>query len=148
MAEFKVMVVDDEQDFLESLIERLNNRDIEASGFTSAEEALVAMQSHNPDVVILDVRLPGISGIEMLQRIKNSHPFTEVVILTGYADTKIAIRVMELGAFDYLVKPVEIDELVYRLKDAYKSKTIHERTGRGENRASASRLSGSGVKGK
>jgi DNA-binding NtrC family response regulator len=84
------------------------------------------LKSYLADVVLLDVRMPGMDGIATLSAIRKQNPQVEVIIYTGYADTKTAISVMELGAFDYLVKPVPIKELIYRLQDAYKKKSLKE----------------------
>jgi DNA-binding NtrC family response regulator len=116
---FSVLVVDDEADFLEALVPRLRVRGLDAEGLLTGEDALSALAERRREVVLLDVRLPGLSGPEVLERIKAQWPEVEVVILTGYADTETAVRVMELGAFDYLVKPIAIDKLVYRLQDAH-----------------------------
>lgn len=76
------------------------------------------------DVVVLDVRMPGIGGIQTLREIKKKDPLMEVIMLTGHASVEVAIEGMELGAFDYLMKPADIDELFYKLQDAFKKKTI------------------------
>lgn len=126
MNDFKVLLVDDEEDFLTALTERLQNRGIDAQGVKSGEEALEALKSRPVDVVVLDVRMPGISGIDTLEAIKKEYPATEVLMLTGHADLETAFRGMDSGAFDYLVKPVDIDELIYRLQDAHQAKTLSE----------------------
>ncbi len=76
------------------------------------------------DVVVLDVRMPGMDGIQALREIKQRYPLTEVIMLTGHASREVAIEGMELGAFDFLMKPIDIDELLYKLQDAYKKKFI------------------------
>ena len=126
MSGFTVLLVDDEEDFLETLAERLRVRDLDVRTATTGEEALDVLGEREADVVILDVRLPGMNGIQVLEKIKERFPSIEVVILTGYADAETAIRVMELGAFDYLIKPVAIDELLYRLQDAHRKKALRE----------------------
>jgi DNA-binding NtrC family response regulator len=78
------------------------------------------------DVVVLDVRMPGMSGVDTLREIKSRHPRVEVIMLTGHASMDLAIEGMECGAFDYLTKPMDIDELLYKIQDAYKKKTIQE----------------------
>jgi DNA-binding NtrC family response regulator len=126
MSGFKVLIVDDEEDFLETLAARLRLRDLDVQAVTTGEEALDVLGEREADVVILDVRLPGMSGVQALEKIKERFPLIEVMILTGYADAKTAIRVMELGAFDYLVKPVAITQLLYRLQDAHRKKVLRE----------------------
>jgi DNA-binding NtrC family response regulator len=78
------------------------------------------------DVVVLDVKMPDMGGIEVLREIKNRHPLVEVIMLTGHASLEVAIQGMEAGAFDYLMKPVSMDELLYKLQDAYKKKSIQD----------------------
>ena len=78
------------------------------------------------DVVLLDVRMAGMDGIQVLKKIKEDYPLVEVIMLTGHANTEVAIEGMELGAFDYLMKPVDFDELLYKLQDANKKKVIQE----------------------
>ncbi len=121
-----VLFVDDEEDYLTTLLKRMRKRDVEAAGVGSGEEALAYLDSHLADVVVLDVRMPGMDGIETLRQIKKTAPLTEVIMLTGHASLEAAREGMELGAFDYLMKPVDIDELLYKLEDAYKNKTIQE----------------------
>jgi DNA-binding NtrC family response regulator len=78
------------------------------------------------DVVVLDVRMPGMDGIETLRAIKKLNPLVEIIMLTGHANLEVARKGMELGAFDYLMKPIDIDELLYKVQDACKKKSIHE----------------------
>ena len=124
--EFNVLLVDDETEFLETLVKRLRKRKLNATGVTSGEEALQVLSSTPVDVVVLDVKMPGMDGIETLQEIKKISPLVEVIMLTGHANMEVAITGMELGAFDYLMKPMDIDELLYKLQDAYKKKLLQE----------------------
>ena len=126
MDSFKVLFVDDEEEFLETLVKRMKRRNIQASGVSSASEALDILSKDPADVVVLDVKMPGMDGIEALRQIKQRHPLIEVIMLTGHANVEVAIQGMELGAFDYLMKPMDIDELIYKLQDAYKKKYVHE----------------------
>jgi DNA-binding NtrC family response regulator len=126
MTDFRVLLVDDETDFLETLVKRLAKRNLAVSGVESGESALAALEATPVDVVVLDVRLPGIDGVETLRRIKQTSPLIEVILLTGHANMEVAVQGMELGAFDYLIKPVDIDELLYKMQDAYKKKAIQE----------------------
>ena len=121
-----VLFVDDEKDYLETLLKRMRKRDVDASGAESGAEALEFLTQHDVDVVVLDVRMPGMGGIEALRKIKDIRPLIEVVMLTGHASLEVARAGMELGAFDYLMKPVNIDELLYKIEDAFKKKTIQE----------------------
>ena len=126
MNSFRALLVDDEADFLKTLIKRLKKRKVNAEGAVNGEEALMILSRSPVDVVVLDVRMPGMDGIEVLRKIKKGYPLIEVVMLTGHASMEVAIEGMEIGAFDYLMKPVEIDELLYKLQDAYKKKLIQE----------------------
>jgi DNA-binding NtrC family response regulator len=73
--------------------------------------------------------MPGMSGLETLRRVKKEYPLTEVIMLTGHASMEVAIEGMDVGAFDYLMKPIDIDELLYKIQDAYKRKCLNEKTG-------------------
>jgi DNA-binding NtrC family response regulator len=123
---FSVLLVDDEEEFLETLTKRLKKRNVNVASAGDGRDALEFLSRNPVDVVVLDVRMPGMDGIEILRRIKESYPLTEVIMLTGHANLEVAVEGMELGAFDYLMKPVNIDDLLYKLQDAYKNKTIQE----------------------
>ena len=126
MNEFKVMLVDDEKDFLETLCKRLLKRKLDVISATGGLEAIAKLEETPVDVVVLDVRMPGMNGIETLKEIKRIKPSVEVLMLTAHADVQVAMEGMELGAFDYLMKPMEIDDLLYKLQDAYKKKWCRE----------------------
>ncbi len=128
MNEFKVLLVDDEKDFLETLCKRLAKRKLDVISANSGREAISKIEETPVDVVVLDVRMPGMNGIETLKEIKKIKPSIEVIMLTAHADVQVAIEGMELGAFDYLMKPMEIDDLLYKLQDAYKKKWCREET--------------------
>ena len=127
MDAIQVLLVDDEVEFLETLMKRMKKRNLDITGVKSGEEALTSLNQNPVDVVILDVRMPGMDGIETLKEIKRRHPLIEVIMLTGHASVEVAVQGMELGAFDYLMKPMNIDELLYKVEDAYKSKSIQEK---------------------
>lgn len=122
----RVLIVDDEKDFTDSLTERLALRDFDVSKAYSGEEAMELVRDYNYDVVILDVAMPGIDGIQALREIKSIKPLIEVIMLTGHATVETAIEGMKLGAFDYLLKPTELDELVKKVKEANGRKNEHE----------------------
>jgi len=121
---FNVLLVDDELEFLATLVKRLTKRGLNISTAKNGEDALKTIGGKVIDVVVLDVRMPGIGGIQTLREIKKKDPLMEVIMLTGHARLEVAIEGMELGAFDYLMKPADIDELFYKLQDAFKKKTI------------------------
>ena len=126
MDEFSVLLVDDEREFLETLLKRLLKRRIKVTGANSGEEALKILKESPPDVVVLDVRMEGMDGIQTLREIKKIKPLVEVIMLTGHANLEVAVEGMEVGAFDYLMKPTDVDELLYKLEDAFKRKKIQE----------------------
>ena len=121
-----MLLVDDEVDYLEILVKRLTRRGLGASAVHNAADALERLQENPPDVVVLDVKMPGMDGIATLCEIKKRHPLVEVIMLTGHADVEAAIEGMERGAFDYLVKPTDIDELLFKIQDAHEKKSIQE----------------------
>ena len=126
MNDFSVLFVDDEVDFLDTLLKRMKKRRVNVSGVKSGEEALKWLSGNSADVVVLDVRMPGMDGIETLKEIKKLSPLIEIIMLTGHANLEVAREGMELGAFDYLMKPIDIDELLYKVQDAYQKKSIQE----------------------
>lgn len=118
MSQCKVLVVDDERDFLESLVRRLQRRGLEARGVDSGMEALKLVAEDPPEVVVLDVKMPDMDGIATLNAIKARDPKVEVILLTGHASVGSGVEGVELGAFDYLIKPVKLDDLIERIRDA------------------------------
>jgi len=126
MNDFRVLFVDDEVDFLDTLLKRMRKRRVNVSGVKSGEDALEWLSGNVADVVVLDVRMPGMDGIETLRAIKKLNPLVEIIMLTGHANLEVARKGMELGAFDYLMKPIDIDELLYKVQDACKKKSIQE----------------------
>jgi len=126
MEKFKVLVVDDEDDFRETIVKRLQGRHLDTTGVASGEEALRIMEQEAFDVVVLDVLMPGMDGIEVLKEMKKRWPLTEVIMLTGHASVESGIQGMQLGAFDYVMKPVPLDELLDKMRQAYERKKIQE----------------------
>ena len=127
MKEPFIMLVDDEVPFVETLAKRLATRNIETIKAFSAEEGLETLETNqNLDVIILDIKMPGMDGIEMLKIIKKVSPLTEVIMLTGHATIELGIKGMKLGAYDFLTKPCDIEELVSKVEEAAKKKRAHE----------------------
>ncbi|MFZ5447185.1 MAG: response regulator [Thermodesulfobacteriota bacterium] len=126
MEKFKMLIVDDEEDFLDTILKRLKARKIDAAGVESGYKALVFLDNHDIDVIILDVKMPGMDGIETLREIKKKKPLVEVIMLTGHASVESGIQGMQLGAFDYVMKPVALDELLEKVRQAYDRKLIQE----------------------
>ncbi len=122
MKEFKVLMVDDEEDFVTTLSERMKMRDVDSDVALDGEQALQRVEDDIPDVMVLDLKMPGIDGLEVLRRVKKAYPQIPVIILTGHGSEKDEAEARRLGAFDYLQKPVDIEKLVQVLRKAYKSK--------------------------
>ena len=122
MKNMKVLLVDDEQEFVEALAERLKMRDLDSDTVYNGDQAISFVEKKEPDVMVLDLKMPGIDGIEVLRRVRKAFPKIQVIILTGHGTEKDEARARELGAFDYMEKPVNIDSLVERMKKAYKKK--------------------------
>ncbi len=114
----RVLLVDDEREFVQTLSERLEMRDVGSAVAYDGESALRMVEDDEPEVIILDLRMPGIDGIEVLRRVKQSHPHIEVIILTGHGSEEDQKTCMELGAFAYLQKPVDIEALSETLRQA------------------------------
>jgi DNA-binding NtrC family response regulator len=113
-----ILLVDDEEDFLEMLSLRLKESGESVLTATSVEKGLSVLEEEAVDVVILDVKMPEMDGIEVLQEIKKRHPLIEVIMLTGHGTVHTAVQGMKLGAFDFLLKPADFDDLLDMLKQA------------------------------
>ena len=114
-----VLIVDDELDVAEALAEGLESREMDVRIAISGEAALELIQTESVDVVVLDVKMRGMGGVETLEALRSRFPTIGVIMLSGHADISCAVTCMTLGAFDYLVKPVQLDELIFRIQDAY-----------------------------
>jgi two-component system, OmpR family, response regulator len=133
MQKSRVLIIDDEPDFLETIVKRLKKRNLDATGVGSGEDALRAIENESFDVAILDMRMPGMDGIETLKEIKRKSPLTEVIMLTGHASVESGMQGMQLGAFDYMIKPADFEELTEKVTQAWERKRLHEeRIGKGK----------------
>ncbi|MFH2012417.1 MAG: response regulator [Pseudomonadota bacterium] len=122
-----IMLVDDEEPFVEAMTRRLSKRGFNVIGVFSGNEALKKLKSNTTiEVVILDVKMPGMDGIDTLKEIKRQFPLIEVIMLTGYATVETAIEGMKLGAFDYLMKPTDMVQLLTKIEEAGDKKNKHE----------------------
>ncbi len=121
----RLLVVDDEEDFLNSIVMRIELRGIEVTGVSCGADALAYLQQHpdRTDVVLLDIKMPGMDGIEVLRRIRQQHPRVEVIVVTGHASQEFNRLGRELGAFDYLVKPIRLEAILNRIDAAFRHKT-------------------------
>jgi DNA-binding NtrC family response regulator len=121
------MLVDDEVPFVETMTKRLVKRNLNVITAFSGQEALETLDKHrNVDVVILDVKMPGMDGIETLKKMKLAYPLIEVVMLTAHATVESAIEGMKFGAFDYLMKPCDMEQLMGKVDEATRKKLDHE----------------------
>jgi DNA-binding NtrC family response regulator len=118
MADLKVLLVDDEAEFLEPTAARLGRRGFACATTDGGAGALARLAAERFDCAVVDVKMPGMDGLELLRRIRREHPSVAVVLLTGHASVELGVQGMELGAFDYLLKPIELDELIDTLRRA------------------------------
>jgi two-component system, OmpR family, response regulator len=118
----RVLIVDDEDDFRETIVKRLNARKIQAEGAASGVKALEVLKDKDFDVIVLDVKMPDMDGIETLRHIKKMKPEIEVIMLTGHASVEFGLKGMQLGAFDYVMKPAPLNELLDTIGQAYNKK--------------------------
>ncbi len=125
MRSIRVLIVDDETEFVTALVERLNLRGMQADGMSDGEAAIKAIQTTPYDVVVLDVKMPGLGGLQIIRRIKQARPNLQVVLLTGRSSPQDEDLGKSLGCYEYLIKPVSISNLIDILKGAaQKSKEL------------------------
>ncbi|MFC2173093.1 response regulator [Acidobacteriota bacterium] len=118
MSRLRVLLIDDEEELVSALQERLELRDIEADYLLSGHGVLEKVKAKDYDVVILDIMMPGVNGLEVLKEIKNLRPELQVILLTGRGNIKDSETGLKFGAFDYIVKPVNIDILIEKMREA------------------------------
>jgi DNA-binding NtrC family response regulator len=118
----KILIVDDEVDFLDSIARRLEMRSFDVTKASSGEMALEAARTGGFDLALLDLKMPGMDGTEVLRTLKKEHRFIEVIMLTGHGSINSAVECTKLGAFGYLSKPYELENLLEVLRDAYESR--------------------------
>ena len=122
----RVLLVDDEKEFIQTLAERLEVRDFNVETAFDGYEAVSKIKELDFDVVVLDVLMPGMNGIETLKEIKSIKPLVNVIMLTGHATVETAIDGMKAGAYDYLMKPTDTNDLVSKIAKAYNLKAEHD----------------------
>lgn len=120
----KILLVDDEKDFLDVMSERIEARGMNVTTADSAEKALEDVESGNFDAIILDLKMPGMDGLETLKAIKKKNPDLQVILLTGHATVEKGIEAMKLGAMDFLEKPADLDKLTEIIKKAQARKMV------------------------
>lgn len=122
MKNTKILIVDDEVEFASTLAERLQLRGYDARSVYCAEDAFASVKSEPPDVILLDLKMPGMSGIEILMTVRTFAPNIYVILLTGHMDVEKEIEGISLNNFDYIMKPVDIKELMQKIEDAIKKR--------------------------
>ncbi|MFV9689645.1 MAG: response regulator [Desulfobacteria bacterium] len=127
MERIRMLLVDDEDDFRTTLANRLKLRKIDITDAASGSEAIELVKQKPFDVAVIDVKMPGIDGIETLTEIKKIDPSIEVIMLTGHASIESGMESMKIGAYDYVMKPCDIDELLTKTADAYQHKLLLEK---------------------
>lgn len=123
MADLRLLLVDDEVDFLEPMKARIERRGIACVTAAGGKEALTILGSSPIDCAVVDVRMPGMDGLELLRRLRRLYPAVPVILLTGHASVELGVKGMELGAFEYLLKPIELDELLDAVRRSVAAKT-------------------------
>lgn len=123
----KILLVDDEKPFVETMLKRLKKRDVDIVPAYDGKEALACLDKDGSiEVVILDIKMPVMDGMTALKKIKSRHPLVEVIMLTGHATVETGIDGMKMGAFDYLMKPCDIEQLIAKVEEAAKRKRQQE----------------------
>jgi DNA-binding NtrC family response regulator len=120
MRKIKLLLVDDEEDYVRTMAERMEMRDVGSRVALNGEEALRMVQEDAPDVMVLDLRMPGIDGMAVLERVKKTHPHIQVIILTGHGSDREEREARQLGAFEYLQKPADTVRLLATVRSAWK----------------------------
>ncbi len=129
MEKFSVLIVDDEEDFVETMVKRLKDKGLDAAGADSGKEALNLLSEKDFDVCVLDVKMPGMDGLEALAEMKKKWPLMEVIMLTGHGSVESGVRGLQLGAYDYVMKPVPFADLLKKIQQAYERRVIEEERG-------------------
>jgi DNA-binding response OmpR family regulator len=128
--DIRVLIVDDETKLVEALIERLQARGFATAGVENGESALHYLENHHVDVVLLDVMMYGMDGLEVLRRIRERWPTVQTIMLTGHASVESGLKGLRLGAFDYLIKPAPLDELIRKIIQAVERKNAWSAMGK------------------
>ena len=126
MGQMKMMLVDDEERFLSTTQKLLSRKGYDVLTASSGSEALDILRTHNVHVVILDVKMPGMDGIETLKAIKRNYPLVEVIMLTGHGTVDSAVEGLKSGATDYLTKPTDVQDLIGKAEEAFGKRQVLE----------------------
>lgn len=130
MSALHLLLVDDEEQFLSTTKKLLEKRGVDTITCTNGFDALEILRKRRIDVVVLDIKMPGIDGIDVLTRIKRDHPAVEVILLTGHASVESAVEGLKLGAFEYLTKPSRVSEIMAKVEEAFERKRAKEEKAR------------------
>ncbi len=122
--QIKILLVDDEKEFLDLLSKRLHKRSFTVSTVSSGQDALLWLEKNSVDIIILDIKMPKMDGIETLKEIKKHYPQIEVLLLTGHGSVEKGLQGMHHGAYDCMMKPFHIDDLVYKIQKAQERRQI------------------------
>ncbi len=122
----RLLLVDDEEDFRTTLANRLKRRNLDVTDAGSGEEAIEIIGKKSFDVAIIDIKMPGIDGIETLKRVKKIDPHIEVILLTGHASIEAGIEGIKSGAYDYVIKPCTVNDLMVKVEDAFRRGMIEK----------------------
>jgi len=123
----RILLVDDEDEFRLALSKRLEVRGIETKAVSSGQAALAEIKNNPYDVILLDIKMPQMNGIEALAEIKKINPLLEVIILSGHASVDAAMEITKLGGYDYVIKPCPLDDLLEKIETAYERKLNREK---------------------
>lgn len=126
MEQLKILLVDDEERLLSTTKKLFEKIGIKALTATSGQEALKILETQDVNVIFLDIKMPGMDGMETLQRIKKNYPLIEVIILTGHATMETAVEGLKLGARDYLIKPVSMKDFLSKAEEAFETVTLQK----------------------
>ena len=129
MKDAKILLVDDETVFANNMSKLLNRRGYQVTAVNSGDTALQALMDNSFDVMVLDLKMPGMDGIATMHEMRKLSLFTEVLVLTGHGSIDTALEAIQLGAYDYLTKPCEIAELVSKIEAAFERTNIKEKKG-------------------
>jgi len=124
LSQLKVLIVDDEVEFATALSERLRLRNYDSQAVFNIKDALLIIKNNSYEVVLLDLEMPGMDGIEVFKIIKQTDPTLDVIMLTGGGKLKNMEEVMQIGAFDYLMKPVDLGDLIIKINNARKRRSL------------------------
>src|SRR4030043_2216485 len=113
---FKILIAEDEEITLNNILDTLQDEGYDVSGTKNGADALMKMEKEHFDLLITDIKMPGLSGMELLEKIKENYPVTEVIIITGFGSIGSAVEAMKKGALDYIAKPFDLDELTMKVK--------------------------------